>query len=67
MKRKTKQLGKLGGTFALTIFFDPLYGYDGAVHIRRHSGQNSGQNSPKERSKSPKKLCWMSSQSRQVT
>ncbi|KAL5867748.1 hypothetical protein ACKVWH_011492 [Pyricularia oryzae] len=31
--RKAKQLGKLGETFVLAVIYDPLYGYDGIVHI----------------------------------
>lgn len=33
LMRKAKQLGKLGETFVLAVIYDPLYGYDGIVHI----------------------------------
>ncbi|QBZ66728.1 hypothetical protein PoMZ_13713 [Pyricularia oryzae] len=96
LMRKAEQLGRLGEIFVFTVFYDPLYGYDGivnipegfeepnikkmngdstkccatvtdlpeeqdgAVHIHRHSGRKSPKNSPK-------RLCWMRSQSSQVT
>ncbi|KAI6355564.1 hypothetical protein MCOR31_011158 [Pyricularia oryzae] len=33
LMRKAEQLGRLGEIFVFTVFYDPLYGYDGIVNI----------------------------------